>query len=83
MVAKRPPPGSVGLRAAPRRPASAGDKADDKVESARSQVRERVEGTKEEHRKKVWEKLDSAKRLATDKLSRLRSFQTIGRDRGR
>lgn len=67
------PPGGVGLRAAPRK--VGGKRAAAKVVAARAQVSETIQTTKEERRRKIWDKLDEAKQQASRKLDRVRSFQ--------
>ena len=65
------PSGGVGLRAAPHQKPG----TPEKLEAAHSQVRDKVEATKEERRQRVWDKLDSAKKQGDEKLGRLRPFQ--------
>jgi len=78
---KAVPRAAVGLRAAPK-PQPMSDKA---VES-HTAVRERVREGRDEHRQKVWDKLDAARQKADAKMPRLQRFsparQEAGNDRG-
>jgi hypothetical protein len=65
------PPAAVGLRAAPKQKFG----APEKLEASRSQVREKIEANKEEHRQRVWDKLDSAKKQGEEKLGRIQPFE--------
>ena len=72
------PPAAVGLRAATRPRLGASEKLD----AAHSQVREKLESIKEEHKQRVWDKLDAAKKQADERLGRLQPFQPPRGGRG-
>lgn len=67
--AKTLPRGAVGLRAAQDRPAPP-----PKAVEAKSHAGQRVRSGREEHRQKVWDKLDAARKAADDKLPRFDGF---------
>ena len=68
---RRPPPGAVGLRAAP-----AGRKeVSEKAVEARSESRRRVREARDQHRQRVWDKLDEARRRADEKRPRIDGFR--------
>jgi len=61
--------GKVPPQRPPRTPA--------KADEARARTRERVQASQSERRQKVWDKLDAARRQASEKHERLRRFQPV------
>jgi hypothetical protein len=64
------PRGTVGLRAASTR-----EVQPEKVVAAKSDADARVNAKKDEHRQKVWDKLDAARKAADERAPRYSSFQ--------
>jgi hypothetical protein len=64
------PRGTVGLRTAAGR-----EEKPQKVIAARNDAEARVMAKKDEHRQKVWDKLDAARKAADERIPRYSSFQ--------
>ena len=64
------PPGSIGLRTRARAPA-----VSEKSVAVRTEVRAKVGQRRDEHRQRVWDKLDEARRRADEKRPRMDRFK--------